>query len=183
MKYYDEKNRPIHIPNKNEDNFLRCAYYSGHTDVYIPYGENLYYYNMNALCPFVMKEFPTPGGVQVCHRNLEDKDLNSLFGFIEAYVVCRKTIKRPFLPYHDKNKTIIFPTGEFIRVYYSDELKRRQRERMSNGWEDEGNRSRAALFVALFANSGQGETNQADGKKKRMGRGLCFTCLARASLK
>jgi len=123
MKYYDEKNRPIHIPNKNEDNFIRRAYYGGHTDVYIPYGENLYYYDVNSLYPFVMKEFPMPGGVPVWHRNLEDKDLNSLFGFIEAYVVCPKTIKRPFLPYRDKNKTLIFPTGEFIGVYYSEELK------------------------------------------------------------
>jgi len=46
-----------------------------------------------------------------------------MFGFIEAYVVCPKTIKKPFLPYRDKNHTIIFPTGEFVGVYYSEELK------------------------------------------------------------
>lgn len=123
MKYYDESSWPIHIPNKNEDNFIRRAYYGGHTDVYIPHGMNLYYYDVNSLYPFVMKEFPMPGGVPVWHRNLEDKDLNSLFGFIEAYVVCPKTIKRPFIPYRDKNQTLIFPTGEFIGVYYSEELK------------------------------------------------------------
>ncbi|KAJ8425849.1 LOW QUALITY PROTEIN: hypothetical protein Cgig2_000481 [Carnegiea gigantea] len=120
MNTYNEKNRPIHILNKNEDNFLRRAYYGGHTNIYIPYGENLYYYDVNSLYPFVMKEFPMPGGVLVWHRNLEDKDLNSLFGFIEAYVVCPKTIKRLFLPYRDKNKTLIFPIGEFIGVYYSE---------------------------------------------------------------
>jgi hypothetical protein len=38
-------------------------------------------------------------------------------------VVCPKTIKKPFLPYRDKNDTLIFPTGEFIEVYYSEELK------------------------------------------------------------
>ncbi|KAJ8425848.1 hypothetical protein Cgig2_000480 [Carnegiea gigantea] len=94
MKYYDEKNRPIHIPNKNEDNFLRRAYYGGHIDVYILDGENLYYYDVNSLYPFVMKEFPMPGGVPVWHRNLEDKDLNSLFGFIEAYVEGEKDEKK-----------------------------------------------------------------------------------------
>lgn len=64
-----------------------------------------------------------PGGVPVWHSNLVGKDLDSLFGFIEAYVVCPKTIKRPFLPYRDKNNTLLFPTGDFIGVYYSEELK------------------------------------------------------------
>lgn len=27
------------------------------------------------------------------------------------------------LPYRDKNNTLIFPTGEFVGVYYSEELK------------------------------------------------------------
>ena len=123
MKYYDASNWPIHIPNKNEDCFIRNAYYGGHTDTYKPYGEDLYYYDVNSLYPFVMKEFPMPGGVPVWHGNLEDKDLDSMLGFIEAYVVCPKTIKKPLLPYRDKNKTIIFPTGEFVGVYYSEELK------------------------------------------------------------
>lgn len=46
-----------------------------------------------------------------------------MFGFIEAYVVCPNTIKKPFLPYRDKNNTLVFPTGEFVGVYYSEELK------------------------------------------------------------
>lgn len=46
-----------------------------------------------------------------------------MFGFIEAYVTCPSTIDRPFLPYRDKNNTLIFPTGSFIGVYYSEELK------------------------------------------------------------
>ena len=123
MKYYDVSNWPIHIPNKNEDSFIRRAYYGGHTDTYKPYGEDLYYYDVNSLYPFVMKEMPMPGGVPVWHGNLDGMDLDSMFGFIEAYVVCPKTIKRPFLPYRDKNNTLIFPTGEFVGVYYSEELK------------------------------------------------------------
>ncbi|KAI5677406.1 hypothetical protein M9H77_08356 [Catharanthus roseus] len=50
-------------------------------------------------------------------------DLNSLFGFIEAYVQCPTTIKRPFLPFRQKDGTLIFPTGEFVGVYYSEEFK------------------------------------------------------------
>nr|YP_010127582.1 DNA-polymerase-like [Bougainvillea spectabilis]QPP04906.1 DNA-polymerase-like [Bougainvillea spectabilis] len=123
MRYYDATNWPIHIPNKNEDSFIRRGYYGGHTDAYKPYGENLYYYDVNSLYPFVMKEFPMPGGVPVWHGNLDGMDLDSIFGFIEAYVVCPKTINKPFLPYRDKNNTLLFPTGEFVGVYYSEELK------------------------------------------------------------
>ena len=123
LKFYDDENWPIHIPNKNEDTFLRRAYYGGHTDTDKPYGEDLYYYDVNSLYPFIMKEFPMPGGRPVWHGNLVGKELDSLFGFLEAYIRCPPTIKRPFLPYRDKNDTLIFPTGEFVGVYYSEELK------------------------------------------------------------
>ncbi|CAO2812581.1 unnamed protein product [Amaranthus hypochondriacus] len=123
LKYYDDMNWPINIPNMNQDSFIRKGYYGGHTDSYIPLGENLYYYDVNSLYPYVMKEFQMPGGVPVWHGNLENKDLDSIFGFIEAYVECPITIKRPFLPYRTKDNTLIFPTGEFIGVYYSEELK------------------------------------------------------------
>jgi hypothetical protein len=121
--YYDPQTFPIHIPSDVEDTFLRRAYYGGHSDVYKPSGENLYYYDVNSLYPFVMKTFPMPGGKPKWYGNLEGRELDNLFGFIEAYVDCPKTIEKPFLPYRDKNNTLIFPTGEFIGVYYSEELK------------------------------------------------------------
>ena len=63
-----------------------------------------------------------PGGVPVWHGNLEGQELSNLYGFIEAYVVCPRTIHRPFLPYRDHNKTLLFPTGKFVGVYFSEEL-------------------------------------------------------------
>nr|YP_010352581.1 hypothetical protein MFQ53_mgp44 [Bidens parviflora]UIR98934.1 hypothetical protein [Bidens parviflora] len=123
LRYYDEEDWPIYIPNQNQDRFIRKAYYGGHTDSYKPYGENLYYYDVNSLYPFIMKEYQMPGGEPVWYGNLKDKDLDSLYGFIEAYVVCPKTINKPFLPYREKNETLVFPTGEFVGVYYSEELK------------------------------------------------------------
>lgn len=60
-----------------------------------------------------------PGGKPVWHGQLEDHDLDELCGFIEAYVECPSNMKRPFLPYRDSNnKTLIFPTGKFVGVYY-----------------------------------------------------------------
>lgn len=58
MKYYDFQTFPIHIPNKNEDTFRRRAYYGGHVDAYKPYGENLYYYDVNSLYPGVQRAQP-----------------------------------------------------------------------------------------------------------------------------
>jgi len=123
-KYYDSDNWPTHIPTRNEDTFIRRGYYGGHADVYIPKGENLYYYDVNSLYPFIMKSFPMPGGKPTWHGSLENQDLEKLFGFIEAYVECPITMNRPFLPYRDESrKSLLFPTGKFVGVYYSEELK------------------------------------------------------------
>lgn len=122
MSYYDSKTFSIHIPNRNSDTFIRRGYYGGHAEVYKPKGKNLYYYDVNSLYPYIMKSYPMPGGNPVWHGNLYDHDLDSLYGFIEAYVECPTTISRPFLPYRENN-TLIFPTGKFVGVYYSEELK------------------------------------------------------------
>ena len=66
-----------------------------------------------------------PCGVPVWQNHFEGVGLDILFGFIfiEAYVVCPTSISRPFLPYKDKFCTLLFPTGKFIGVFYSEELK------------------------------------------------------------
>jgi DNA polymerase type B, organellar and viral len=70
MEYYDDSTWKIHIPTKNKDSFIRRGYYGGHVDVYKSVGENLYYYDVNSLYPYVMQEFLIPEGVPVCYRNL-----------------------------------------------------------------------------------------------------------------
>mgnify|MGYP003361840480 CR=1 FL=1 len=112
----------IHIQNRNEDTFIRRGYYGGHSDVYKPYGVDLYYYDVNSLYPFIIKEFDMPGGVPVWRKNLEEVDLDSLFGVCEAYDVCPTKIDRPFLPYKQK-KILVYPTGKWIGVFFSEEFK------------------------------------------------------------
>ncbi|XP_057548156.1 DNA polymerase-like [Amaranthus tricolor] len=121
--YLDDESFHIHLPTRNQDTFIRRGYYGGHSDVYKPYGENLYYYDVNSLYPYIMKEYPMPCGIPVWKKNLESVELDSLFGFIEAYVVCPTNISCPFLPYKDKAGTLLFPTGKFVGVFYSEELK------------------------------------------------------------
>nr|BAD66818.1 orf774 [Beta vulgaris subsp. vulgaris]CBJ20683.1 hypothetical protein [Beta vulgaris subsp. maritima] len=124
MNFFNDMDFHIHIPNRNEDTFIRRGYYGGHADAYIPKGTNLYYYDVNSLYPFIMKEYPMPSGKPVWASNLGGMDLDSLYGFIEAYVECPESIVRPFLPYHKvKDPTLLFPTGEWIGVYYTEELK------------------------------------------------------------
>lgn len=122
MSYYDPKTFPIHIPNKNEDRFIRRGYYGGRTDVFKPQGRDLSHYDVNSLYPFIMKMCPMPSGVPVWHSHLEGEELSTLYGFIEAYVVCPRTLKIPFLPKKDKNESLLFPTGKFVGVYFSEEL-------------------------------------------------------------
>ncbi|KAL2937260.1 DNA polymerase [Bienertia sinuspersici] len=81
------------------------------------------FYDVNSLYPFIMKSFPMPGSKLVWKGNLANADLSNLFGFMEAYVYCPADIKRLFLPSRGNDKILIFPTGEFIGVYYSEELK------------------------------------------------------------
>lgn len=51
---------------------------------------------MNSLYPYVMKEYPIPGGKPVWHRDLTKMRL--AVGFIEAFLLCPTGMKRPFLP-------------------------------------------------------------------------------------
>jgi len=121
--YYDPNTFPIYIPSGNADMFIRRGYYGGHSDVYKPYGENLYFYDVNSLYPYIMKNYPMPVGKPVWHSDLSGRELDGLFGFIEAYVECPQTINHPFLPYREpKTQTLIFPTSQFVGVFFSEEL-------------------------------------------------------------
>jgi hypothetical protein len=56
------------------------------------------------------------------HLNMGDIKLCDFFGFVKAEIETPLNILKPLLPYKYNNKTI-FPTGKFIGVYFSEELK------------------------------------------------------------
>lgn len=56
--YYNEMSTPIAIPHRTAEEFIRRGYYGGHADVYMPRGENLLYYYVHSLYPFLMKSSP-----------------------------------------------------------------------------------------------------------------------------
>ena len=71
-----------------------------------------------------MQNYPMPIGKAKWNGDLHGKKMEDLFGFIEAYVVCPERIKKPVLPYrHPKSGVLLFLTGNFIGVYFSEEFK------------------------------------------------------------
>ena len=119
--HYYHHTYPIYRPEPNKSAFIRRG--GGHTDVYIPHGKGLFYYDVNSLYPYAMTK-PMPGGKPVWHGKLKGCDLEQLFGFVEAFVTCPDSIEVPLLPYKDPNTgTLVFPTGSFTGVYFTEELK------------------------------------------------------------
>lgn len=59
------------------------------------------------------------------HNNLTNFKLNEFFGYCLAEITTPKGILRPLLPYKHNGKTV-YPTGSWIGVYFSEELKKVQ---------------------------------------------------------
>ena len=94
--------------NSNVDSFVRNSYFGGATDYYTCITEELKYFDVNSLYPFVMlKDMPlNPTRIK------QVKNLENFFGFVRVKVYCPVTVERPLLPVKFEGKTI-FPTGKW----------------------------------------------------------------------
>lgn len=107
---------------------IKNSYTGGAVDVYIPYGENLYLYDINSLYPSVMKDYPMPVGVPTYFtgdiqksRNFEEKP----FGFFEVEITTPDNIKHPILQTKinvDGGSRTIAGVGTWKGWYFSEEL-------------------------------------------------------------
>lgn len=76
QKYYYNK---ISLITKEPEKDIRLSYYGEVTEVYKPYGENLYYYDVNSLYPFAsLNDLPS---LNCEYGRFKDEDINNLFGF------------------------------------------------------------------------------------------------------
>nr|ADO51614.1 dnapol [Moniliophthora roreri] len=128
-KYYKNKT----IPSINKIflfNFIKEGYYGGLTEVYIPYGKDLVYLDINSLYPFAaLNSMPglecnfIKSFTSINQRGRKDKglDLDNLFGFFYAKVKTNNQYLG-LLPLHKDGK-LIFPNGEFKGIWFSEELK------------------------------------------------------------
>lgn len=118
-----DSDNTIRLLSDQHYNFIKKAYKGANVSVYKPYGEHLYAYDINSLYPYVMKK-PMPVGTPKPYDI--SKGLGGLFGFAEAVVICPSELKIPVLPMKAKingSEKLIFPTGEFRGVFFSEELK------------------------------------------------------------
>ncbi|GMM39086.1 hypothetical protein DASC09_054730, partial (mitochondrion) [Saccharomycopsis crataegensis] len=121
-KYKELKNMP-QIKNDRLYSFIREGLYGGVTSVYYPYGENLYYYDVNSLYPaMALDNFI--GGTDISflyNYGEEELKLEDLFGFFKAEVEMDKMqmdkMQMGLLPLRTKDKGLMFPVGKFNGVW------------------------------------------------------------------
>lgn len=115
---------PIFKITDDIDKNIRKSYFGGRVEVYKPHANNVYMYDVNSLYPFMMcKKLPI--GKPQYFYDLSNYKLENCFGFLTADIYCPKTIDKPVLPYRLSSK-LIFPTGSWSGIYFSEELKRAQ---------------------------------------------------------
>lgn len=107
---------------------IRQGYYGGHTDVYIPYGKNIYCYDVNSLFPKQMYDMPMPtGNIQFFEGNIlaDDCKIKDPFGFFLVEITAPKDLKHPILMtrVNNNNQTAtIAPLGTWTDVIFSEEM-------------------------------------------------------------
>lgn len=120
-KNYLRENKIPLITKPSIFNFIKKGYYGGITEVYKPYGKDLYYYDINSEYPFVAKNI-IPGNKFIYIEDYKDGlDLNQLFGFFYCKVKTNDNYLG-LLPVHRDN-VLILPNGTFYGVWFSEELK------------------------------------------------------------
>lgn len=123
LKIFRQKYLNFNIPilKGSVDRFIRNSYFGGHTDYYKAYISEGYYYDVNSLYPFAMCK-PMPFELIKEYKDMTNINLSNFFGFCLAEITTPRDILKPLLPYKYQGKTI-YPTGNWIGVYFSEELK------------------------------------------------------------
>ncbi|KAF8867485.1 DNA polymerase type B, organellar and viral-domain-containing protein [Mucidula mucida] len=116
MSKFIPKNNNSGLPliiKKDIFKFIKEGYFGGITEVYKPYGENLFYYDVNSEYPFVAKN-KMPGKDCTYVEDFTGKGLNleDLFGFFYCKVKTNNGYLG-LLPLHIKGN-LILPNGEFF---------------------------------------------------------------------
>jgi len=111
-KYYKDNIAKITKPSIYD--FIKKYYYGGITEVYRPYGENLNYYDVNSLYPYVaFNDMPGINCKKITILNSEERknSLDKLFGFFYCKVKSPMNLYIGLLPIKT-NVGLEFPLGE-----------------------------------------------------------------------
>lgn len=112
-------------------NFIKKGYTGGAVDVYKPYGENVYRYDVNSLYPYIMFTNKLPIGTpnyfegditKAIEGFLENKNIIS---FLEVEIIAPGNLNEPILLKRYKNEngtSSVAPLGKWSGVYTNVEL-------------------------------------------------------------
>ena len=101
---------------------VRQSYFGGRVEVFKHYAEDLNYYDVNSLYPYVMETNMLPVGKPIRNRRMDVDH----FGICHAKVNVPTWLNIPVLPYRVKEKganKLFFPVGKFEGWYTTPELK------------------------------------------------------------
>ena len=106
-------------------NDIKLSYTGGSTDMFKPFGENIFRYDVNSLYPYVMKTFLMPvGNIKFFEGNILDIEPNA-FGFFKCIITAPKDIKHPILQTKfDTGNGIrtLSPVGTWTDILFSEEM-------------------------------------------------------------
>ena len=121
FNYLNDSKIPL-ITKLSIFDFIYKGYYGGRTEVFKPYGKNLFYYDMNSQYPnSSLNNMP---GMKVSYTKSftsDGLDINNIFGVFRAIVKTNDNILG-LLPVKTQ-LGLIFPNGEFEGIWPSPELK------------------------------------------------------------
>ena len=118
--YLKESKIPIVKGNIYDD--IKNAYYGGVTEVYKPYGKDLYYYDVNSLYPFVaLNPMCSNKYTYLESYSNQGLKLENLFGFFYCEIEASSNYLG-LLPIRNE-KGLIMPIGKWHGWYFSEELK------------------------------------------------------------
>lgn len=100
---------------------LKNAYYGGVTEVYRPYGKDLYYYDVNSLYPFVALNPMCSNKYTYIEFYKTEVNIDELFGFFYCDIEATDNYLG-LLPVKSL-EGLIMPVGKWKGWYFSEELK------------------------------------------------------------
>lgn len=98
---------------------IRESYRGGRVEIFKHYGENLHYYDINSLYPYVMKKYAMPTKFIVKSFDMKIQD----FGFMYATIRIPEGLNIPLLAKRDDGK-LKFGTGTIKGWYCSPEIQK-----------------------------------------------------------
>jgi hypothetical protein len=116
LKNFHKNSTIFKITKQTIETYIRNTYIGGIVQVYKPYGENLYHYDINSSYPHAMlNDMPCGEPIKLTSEELlklnDTKNLKDFFGFVTVKIYVPYTYK-PFLHVRNNAGFLSQPYGE-----------------------------------------------------------------------